>query len=785
MSTSMKSAAWARLVGCLGVSAVLIAAFVSTGSSARDVVIWIAVVTAGILLPGVVVVRGARRKPVSVGDDLAWSVPVGIAVALVGWAVAQVIPIPGWLWGLLVTAVVLAHPLTRRRASARPRGQWGPWMTLSVGAVMAITIAWMTRQYLQWTPVDPGPHGHVYYVDSTYQGTLLAELSRHGLPQYPMVAGEPLSYHWFLYAVLSRLGAGTNLDRLDVMLRLAPVSLMLGALLLVASVARQLAGRTAAGPLAAGLVGVVGSFTPTTWTASGIGPSMVNTSWWSAPTTTLGWITGIAVLGSGIALVRQSRSDRSAAPVLLLPILIILTSGSKSSQLPVLVCGFALAAVVMLLCHDRRQAVRAATVTFLIATVMAIATVTVYRGQSYGLRFAPGRSIVPIAFGVFPGLAHNSPAASYLLQGHLPRKALLAAAFLWLIPQLLRCAGIAWLVRGRHRDPATWVTLGAGISALVAFAVLRHPGGSEVYFPIAAYPIVAIGAGCGLASVLPHGVQLRRWLTVGTGLVLGGAGIAAVVAVSAGRTSPLVRWKAALGRPPGAGDVSISEQVWQWSWPYVAALGATGACMVVAWLVWRRLRVAALVGLAVTMGVGCFTTATMLTGQAQPSFPEVLAADKSGRPPALTRDLVAAGNWLAHHAKSTDVVAVNRACLPIAGQKDPRICASQDFTITWATGLRSDVEGWAYTGRNVQSAWTNPSLAYSRLPFWDQRRLNAELAAFVTPSRASYEALYASGVRWLLADRPTTALHLARMDSLADRELTLGTVTVWRLRAPS
>ena len=209
-----------------------------------------------------------------------------------------------------MTGALLAIPSSRRRVLARPRGRWGAPTTLSVCAVQVVAITWMAREFLQWTPVDPGPHGHVYYVDSIYHATMFSELGRPGLPQYPMVAGEPLGYHWFLYAVLNRLASGAGLDRLDLMLRLAPTALLLGLLLLVAAVARQLAGRGLAAPLAAGLIGVVLAGTPTVWSAIGVGTSMVNTVWWVGPPQTLGWISGVAVVGSGVAAIRRAPGTR-------------------------------------------------------------------------------------------------------------------------------------------------------------------------------------------------------------------------------------------------------------------------------------------------------------------------------------------------------------------------------------------------------------------------------------------------------------------------------------------
>jgi hypothetical protein len=756
-----------------------VAVLVATGSPVYDVGAWLAVVVTGVLVPGFVLTRATRRQPVALGDDLAWSVPVGCLVGMAGWAVGFVAPVPGWAWGLLVTAAALAVPPARRRAMARPGGRWGVASTSAVCGVMVVTLAWMTREYLKWTPVDPGPHGHFYYPDTMYQLPLVSELGRTALPQYPMVAGEPLGYHWFLYALENHLLAGSGIDRIDLVLRLVPVSALLGALVMVAVVARQVARRAVAGPIAVAFIGLVGASTATRWSATGVGFSMVNNFWWSGTPQTFGWITGLAVVGAGLALVRRAPADR-AAPRVLLPLFVAVTAGAKSSMLPVLACGFGLAAVVALLQRDRRQAVRATVVTGLIAVVTALAVVTVYRGQSYGLRISPGRGLENVAGTLFPGLVRVNRGAPYLLQQQLPRGTLLAGALLWLVPQLIRCLGIGWLVRNRIRDPATWVCIGCGLGGLLALLAFRHPGSSEVFFPISAFPVLVVGSAAGLASALPRGRALRRWAVVGSAVLAFGAVVALAVSITAGPRSPLVGWRARFGPLPKASQVSALHQVWSWSWPLLTVVGAAVALAVACWVTARRLAIGLLAGFGALLGVGCFATAALVVGADQPSLPAQTAAKNTGAPPSLTRDLVTAGRWLRSHARSTDVVAVNRACTPPTSRQ----CTSQQFTVTAATGLRSDVDGWAYAGRTVQSAWDSYTTRYFYLQFWDPPRLDRELRAFTAPRATAYAELYADGVRWLLADRPSPALPTTQIDALADRELTLGTVTVWRLRPP-
>lgn len=57
---------------------------VGTGSSPVTVVEWTLTVGAGILLPGLAVVRAGRRRAAPLVVDVAWAAPTGCVVALLG-----------------------------------------------------------------------------------------------------------------------------------------------------------------------------------------------------------------------------------------------------------------------------------------------------------------------------------------------------------------------------------------------------------------------------------------------------------------------------------------------------------------------------------------------------------------------------------------------------------------------------------------------------------------------------------------------------------------------------
>lgn len=117
---------------------------------------------------------------------------------------------------------------------------------------------------------------------------------------------------------------------------------------------------------------------------------------------------------------------------------------------------------------------------------------------------------------------------------------------------------------------------------------------------------------------------------------------------------------------------------------------------------------------------------------------------------------------------------MNRVCT----QQSPDVCTAKLFDLGAFAQLEVDVGGWAYAVRNLDSAW-HSTVWYADQPFWDQQRLDEELAAFRTPSPQTLAALSARGVRWLVADT-RAPVDVAGLDALAPRALTLPTVIVWR-----
>ena len=457
---------WA--VSGLVVVAVLIAwcyVLIRTGSPAADVLRWIGVLLLEVLAPGFVAVRAVRRATAPLVEDVAWATVAGCMVALLGWFVDRVLPVaPGpYLVGPLVIAVGLIVPATRRRVLARPAPGWGVGPSVTLGAVMIVAIGWMASTGLRAYRVDPGVHGTSYYPDVMYQLDLVGELRHMLVPTYPPVDGTSLSYHWFLYAIDAHLVTHSGINVFDSSLRLAPATLVPAILLLAAVVARRLAARVWAGPVAAGLLGVVDISQASRWSTEDTSIGVLSRNWRASPPQTMGWLASLGAAGALFAFLRRSEDDR-AVPVALLVPLFVLTAGSKSSELPVMTAGVALAAFVQLLRRDWVVLKRCLIALGLGLVVFEAASLTIYGSSSYGVRLQLLGVIRARMSRMFPSIR---PGTGSLV--HPPHYALVAVGtvtLFWVLPLLPRLLGLFFQVRYRVADPAGWVCLGAAVAGL-------------------------------------------------------------------------------------------------------------------------------------------------------------------------------------------------------------------------------------------------------------------------------------------------------------------------------
>lgn len=808
-------------LGSAAVVAVVLVAWcyvlIRTGSPAADVLRWIGVLLLEVLAPGFVVVRAVRRATAPLVEDVAWASVAGCLVGLLGWFVDRLLPVaPGpYVVGPLVILAGLLVPVTRRRVLARPAPGWGVWPSVSLGAVMMVALGWMASTGLRAYKIDPGIHGTSYYPDVMYQLDLVGELRHMLVPTYPPVDGTSLSYHWFLYAIDAHLVTHSGINVFDSSLRLAPATLVPAILMIAAVVARRLAMRVWAGPVAAGLLGVVDISQASRWSTEDTSIGVLSRNWRASPPQTMGWLASLGAAGVLFAYLRRSEDDR-AVPVALLVPLFVLTAGSKSSELPVITAGVALAAFVQLLRRDWVLLKRCVIALVLGLAVFEAASLTLYGSSSYGVRLQLLGVIRARISRMFPSIRPGT--GSLLHPAHYSLVAIGTVTLLWILPLLPRVLGLFFQVRYRVADPAGWVCFGAAIAGFGLSLLMRHPAGSEIYFMLSAYPIGVVGAASGLVLAADRcrdalgakaaGRRFGLWLAA---LAVAGAGSAGIIAYAQLDLDPLQRARRA------GGAISQTALAWHWWAPTVEVLVVLALLTAIAALVirrvWRRTGTAPVAGTedgaapaarrsrgplvwlsAVTLllGTGLFTmtlefhgTVTAVQGSPEAVHPSTAQLIHGGLLPTR-RDAFAAGRWVDAHSGSDDVVATNMYCRYDRSVRLRHLhpCDARNFLASALTQRHSLVGGWGYADRIVSSAWTLKT-AYRNAPFWNQKLLAQQYDAFAHPTAALLADLYTHHhVRWIFVDLRDKPVAVAALDRLALRRFRGPTTEVWQLRKP-
>lgn len=803
---------WRR--GVPGVAAVLlvlgwIGLLIVSGSPAADVLRWTGAVLVGALAPGFVVVRVSRRSAAPLVEDLAWAGAAGCLVGLLGWFLDRVLPwSPGaYVLGVVVIVLGLVVPAARRRVLAAPAPGWGVLPSLALGAVVFISYAWMYVAGLHASPLDPGRNGVVYRDDTIYQLSLLGELRRTLSPTYAPVAGTPLHYHWFVHAIDAHLIEHTGVDPWDATLRLAPATLLPAMLVLGAVVARRMAGWIWAGPLAALLLGVVEGSQATRHGVPDFGTIGIQEYWIWSDTQTLGWVASLGVAGCLFAYVRRSSID-AATPVVLFVPMLILASGAKSSELPVILAGIGLAVVVQIVRRDWLTFRRCFFALLWTIGVFLAATATLYGFNSYGLRFELWGLAYSRAAAMFPGRV-VSHGVSGLDAPNAPLAALVIAVLLVVLPELPRLLGLLFQLRYRAGDPTGWICAGTAIAGLALPFAFRHPGNSQMYFLQSAYPIGVVGAASGLCvggrrayrALTGRGRRLRLGVSL-VGMLVAGAVAAAAVAYAQPRLDPLQQWVASHPNRPTAVDAPGSWLAWRWMAPMITLVCViAGLVIVVGLFVWRTFGgrdkrsgvVAPLVSLCamcLLLGTGLFAFSLHFGGTDVPtSSASAAPAPNQGlvSPLPTMRDELAAGRYVDAHAGRDDIVATNIYCrIGIRqGQLPTDPCDARGFSASAFTQRRTLVGGWAYTDRITNAAWHTRTY-YPLLPFWKPALLDAEIAACDHPTAALLARLYRDDhVRWVYVDLRESPVDVTGLDHLAIRRFLGPTAGVWQLKPPA
>ncbi|MEU4832520.1 hypothetical protein, partial [Streptosporangium sp. NPDC023615] len=176
------------------------------GVSGTDAALFLLYVALGVALPGVLVLRllyGGRR---TLAEEIALGLALGYAVEVFAYAGARAagMPLLVLAWPAVTFLLFLAVPRLRRHWAGDPsRLERSPvWWSWSLVLLLAYLLAWsavsfFARNALTWPALGNA------FPDMPYHLALTGELRHHVPPTVPMVAGEPLLYHWFVYAHLA------------------------------------------------------------------------------------------------------------------------------------------------------------------------------------------------------------------------------------------------------------------------------------------------------------------------------------------------------------------------------------------------------------------------------------------------------------------------------------------------------------------------------------------------------------------------------------------------------
>ncbi|MCO6008543.1 hypothetical protein NE236_26575 [Actinoallomurus purpureus] len=697
------------------VIAVAVALLRYYGVPLRETAFFGTFITLGSTVPGVLLWRAFRGGSQFVAEEVAAGTVLGQAITVLIYVGARWAGHPLFVlaWPVATVTAFLAVPALRRHWRRTDPVRHVPaaysWaLAALVGFVVLSTGSAFYRQHgLAW-PGYAAP-----YIDMPYHLGLIGELKHHMPPQWPSVAGEPLYYHWFVYADMAATSWVTGIEPQTLLYRLFMLPTLATSLVLLFAAARRLTDRWWPGMVALAINCLVWAPSVYSWYPSlGVDFLIRADVPWRSPTQGLGAMMFAPVILLLIDLLRRPRSG--AGPWILFVTLLMGVMGAKATYLPMLIAGLLIVLIGTIIASRRLH--RPALVALLAAAPsVLIAKVVLFGGNSDGVIFHPGSM-----FGAVADVAASTSDPPQALRAVAALVSIVGRVFVW---------GGALCLALRRRtlcDPAILLLLGISVTGIAVACILRFAGNSQSYFLCGVMPCMSLVSVYGLMAVLPGRLGRR------SGIMLLGAsagGVAAVLAVRGlgGNTRPTVG--DALPRMLG---------------PFFALIVISIGCMVLLVLAGRRRpsvrSLSPVVALAFVGGL-ILPGSLLHVRQLWHGIPrDPLAA-------VIGAGTLEAGRWLREHSRPDDLVATNAVCLSGMG------CDDRRFAVSAYSERRVLVESWRYTAR-AHMEGVRRHIADESVPFWDLRRLMDNEAVFHRPSPEAVRRLrHTYGVRWLFVDR--------------------------------
>jgi hypothetical protein len=727
---------------------VAVAVLVGFDVSPKDLVAFGGYVALGFALPGMLLWRAARGRAGWLAEDLAAGTVVGYALQVLLYVPARAVGVPLLVLAapVLTVAVFALVPRLRRFWRGGGRGVRPPvWVAWSLALVLLFLVAWSGLFFRGHGPVWPANASP--YFDMPFHLALAGELKHHSPPVIPFVAGEPLQYHWFVYADLAATSWVTGVELETLLYRLWVLPVIAALVVLVAVAAVRLTGRWWTAPAALAVTYFSMAPSPYNWGGTIFDASSLGQLWLS-PT----HIFGMTLFAAVVLLLfhlygrtgdpADAMADGPGTPArppgrvfawCLFAVLIAAVMGSKATFLPMLLAGLLLAVAGGFLVRRRldRTALLAAAIT---AAGLAFAQLVLFGGSDGAAQLLPFKTASYFSLTTPTGL-DKRPVVSTEVLAALAALGVIGWAMIW-----AGAGGLIARLRGLA-EPAVLVLVGIAGSAFGAVLVFSFPGAAQLYFLRGAGPTLALLTVAGLAAVVPLG---RR-----PGPLL----VAALVALAVGALITVV--VAGLGRssaPTVAGEGRARWVLVSLALPWVALVAAVVGFGLLVWLARRRWAFLRGIGLALTllvaMGLGLPQTWERIHKSFRAVATDWRPAQMADGLPEIGRDDIAAARWLRDHSDPDDLVATNAHCRPSIAWG----CDNRHFWVSAYAERRVLVEGWGYTvTANETSVRTRTWFAL--VPYWRSPVLQANDAAFTAPSPAALRRLHTEyGVRWLLAD---------------------------------
>ncbi|MFG1686364.1 hypothetical protein ACGFNP_39800 [Nonomuraea sp. NPDC049269] len=691
------------------------------GVSGWDVAVFSVFIVFGLVLPGMLTLRALHSGERTLAEEIALALVLGYAIQVITYIGARAVgaPLLVAIWPVATYLAFLLVPGLRKHWRAGYRQETPVWWSWSIALTVAYLVAWSGASFFRTSPLT-WPGLGTAHVDMSYHLALIGELKHHMPPTSPMVGGEPLFYHWFVYAHFAATSWVTGVEPLVLLFRLGMLPMFAAFVVLLGMVGRRLMNSWAGGLLA--VLGTVLIAAPNLYL--GTKASIFNLTpvqSWISPTETFG-----ALLFASIVLLLLDllpRWEPGLGRWLLLAIFIVVVMGAKAVYLPLLAAGLATVAVVQMV-RARKTPWRTLFALGLTGVCFLYAQFVLFGNTRQAMMVDP----LSLMRATWQGLTG-------LRGGSVPPTGLFGVALLYVLSWGVMWLGIVGLLARRRlllrADVVLMLSMGvAGMSAVFLFG---HPHHAQTYFLQAAYPYLVVLAVFGLL-ILKRRARLSLRSTVCA--VIGGMAAACLIRTLCDVKVPL---------DSGETDALLYR-------PYLA-LAAVAILTTVLLMARRRgkLRVGALVLIMITCvgvpGAWCIRVLS-LPDRSTPIVPtNFFGLTRSVLAESIPDGIMPAGRWLRSHSRPDELIATNAHCL--WGYENP--CDSRHFWVAALAERRVLVEGWTYTPTNV-SRW-QPGQPVEQIPFWDDQRMALNEAAFSAPSRDVLQRMVERyGVRWLLSD---------------------------------